>query len=55
MTASPALLLAAAGVAHVLVSLALGAVIVVIGLQVQSKVRGAQDAIVGALVLAGVL
>ncbi len=41
-----------AGVAHVLVSLVLGAVIVAIGLQVQSKVQGAQDAIVGGLLIA---
>ncbi len=42
----------AAGVAHVLVSLALGAVIVVIGLQFRSTVEHAQNAIVGGLLIA---
>jgi hypothetical protein len=41
-----------AGVAHVLVSIVLGAVIVVIGLQLRSTVEHAQDAIVGALLIA---
>jgi nickel/cobalt transporter (NicO) family protein len=42
----------AAGVAHVLVSLVLGAVIIVVGLQFRSTVEGAQDAIVGGLLIA---
>jgi nickel/cobalt transporter (NicO) family protein len=41
-----------AGVAHVLVSIVLGAVIVVIGLQLRSTVEHAQDAIVGSLLIA---
>ena len=41
-----------AGVAHVLVSVVLGWVIVVIGLQVRSTVEHAQDAIVGSLLIA---
>jgi hypothetical protein len=41
-----------AGVAHVLVSVLLGAVIVVIGLQLRSTVEHAQDAIVGSLLIA---
>jgi nickel/cobalt transporter (NicO) family protein len=41
-----------AGVAHVLVSVVLGAVIVVIGLQLRSTVEHAQDAIVGSLLIA---
>ncbi len=41
-----------AGVAHVLVSLGLGAVIVAVGLQIRSSVEGAQDAIVGGLLIA---
>jgi FtsH-binding integral membrane protein len=41
-----------AGVAHVLVSIALGAVIVVVGLQFRSAVQSAQDAIVGCLLIA---
>jgi nickel/cobalt exporter len=45
-----------AGVTHVLVSLVLGAVIVVVGLQLRSTVEHAQDAIVGSLLIAtGVL
>ena len=40
-----------AGVAHVAVSLTLGAVIVAVGLQFRSTVASAQDAIVGALLL----
>src|SRR6476659_10667182 len=45
-----------AGVTHVLVSLVLGAVIVVVGLQLRSTVEHAQDAIVGSLLVAtGVL
>ncbi len=44
-----------AGIAHVLVSLLLGAVIVVVGLQFRSTVEGAQNAIVGAiLILTGI-
>jgi hypothetical protein len=41
-----------AGVAHVLVSVVLGAVIVAIGLQFRSTVQHAQDAIVGSLLVA---
>jgi hypothetical protein len=41
-----------AGVAHVLVSLTLGAVIIAIGLQFRSTVEHAQDAIVGGLLIA---
>jgi nickel/cobalt transporter (NicO) family protein len=41
-----------AGVAHVLVSLILGAVIIAIGLQFRSKVESAQNAIVGGLLIA---
>jgi ABC-type nickel/cobalt efflux system permease component RcnA len=41
-----------AGVAHVLVSIVLGAVIVVVGLQLRSTVEHAQDAIVGSLLIA---
>jgi ABC-type nickel/cobalt efflux system permease component RcnA len=41
-----------AGVAHVLVSIVLGAVIVVVGLQFRSSVEHAQDAIVGGLLVA---
>ena len=41
----------AAGVAHVLVSLALGAVIVVVGLQFRSTIEHAQNAIVGGLLI----
>ncbi len=41
-----------AGVAHVLVSLALGAVIVIIGLQFRSRIEHAQNAIVGGLLIA---
>ncbi len=41
-----------AGAAHVLVSIVLGAVIVVIGLQLRSTVEHAQDAIVGLLLIA---
>ena len=45
-----------AGVTHVLVSLVLGAVIVVVGLQLRSTVEHAQNAIVGSLLIAtGVL
>ena len=40
-----------AGVAHVLVSVVLGAVIVVVGLQLRSTVEHAQDAIVGSLLI----
>jgi hypothetical protein len=44
-----------AGIAHVLVSLLLGAIIVVIGLQLRSTVESAQNTIIGAvLVLTGV-
>jgi nickel/cobalt transporter (NicO) family protein len=41
-----------AGVAHVLVSIVLGAVVVVIGLQFRSQVKGAEDTIVGVILLA---
>lgn len=41
-----------AGVAHVLVSVILGAVIVVVGLQLRSTVQHAQDTIVGSLLIA---
>jgi threonine/homoserine/homoserine lactone efflux protein len=41
-----------AGAAHVLVSVVLGAVIVVVGLQLRSTVVHAQDAIVGSLLIA---
>src|SRR2546421_5844164 len=41
-----------AGVAHVLVSVALGAVIVVVGLQVRSRIEDAQNVVVGSLLLA---
>lgn len=41
-----------AGVAHVLVSVVLGAVIVVVGLQLRSTVEHAQEAIVGSLLIA---
>jgi nickel/cobalt transporter (NicO) family protein len=40
-----------AGIAHVLVSLVLGAVIVVIGLQFRSSIEHAQDAIVGSILI----
>jgi nickel/cobalt transporter (NicO) family protein len=40
-----------AGLAHVLVSVVLGAVIIVVGLQFRSAVQGAQDAIVGAALI----
>lgn len=40
-----------AGVAHVLVSIVLGAVIIVIGLQFRAAVQNAQDAIVGGLLI----
>ncbi len=41
-----------AGVAHVLVSLVLGGIVVVIGLQFRSVVQHAQDTIVGSLLIA---
>ncbi len=37
----------AAGVAHVLVSFVLGAILVVVGLQLRSTIESAQEAIVG--------
>ena len=40
-----------AGVAHVLVSILLGAVIVIIGLQLRSRVQTTQDTIVGAILI----
>jgi nickel/cobalt exporter len=42
----------AAGVAHVLVSIALGAVIVAVGLQFRSTIQSAQDTIIGCVLLA---
>jgi putative Mn2+ efflux pump MntP len=41
-----------AGVAHVLVSILLGAVIIVVGLQFRSAVQSAQDTIVGCVLIA---
>ncbi len=41
-----------AGVAHVLLSIVLGAVIIAIGLQFRSTVQGAQDTIIGCLLVA---
>ncbi len=41
-----------AGVAHVLVSIVLGAVIIVVGLQFRSSIDSAKDAIVGGVLLA---
>lgn len=41
-----------AGVAHVLLSIALGAVIIAVGLQFRSTVSSAQDAIIGSLLIA---
>ena len=41
-----------AGVAHVLVSIGLGAVIIVIGLQFRSSIQHAQDTIIGAILIA---
>jgi nickel/cobalt transporter (NicO) family protein len=41
-----------AGVAHVLVSIVLGAVIIVIGLQFRSTIEHAQDAIIGCILIA---
>ncbi|MGH2843493.1 MAG: hypothetical protein ACRDKL_07910, partial [Solirubrobacteraceae bacterium] len=41
-----------AGVAHVIVSIVLGAVIVVVGLQFRSTVQGAQDTIIGSVLIA---
>ncbi len=50
-----ATLSALAGIAHVLVSLVLGAIIVAVGLQFRSAVEGAQNTIIGTLlVLTGV-
>ncbi len=40
-----------AGVAHVLVSIVLGAVIVVVGLHFRAQVKGAEDTIVGVILL----
>jgi cadmium resistance protein CadD (predicted permease) len=40
-----------AGIAHVLISLILGAVIIVIGLQFRSRIEDAQDTIVGLLLI----
>ncbi len=41
-----------AGIAHVLVSLVLGAVIILIGLQFRSAVQSAQDTIIGVILIA---
>jgi nickel/cobalt exporter len=41
-----------AGVAHVLISIALGAVIIAVGLQFRSAVQGAQNTIIGCLLIA---
>jgi hypothetical protein len=41
-----------AGIAHVLVSIVLGAVIIAVGLQFRSAVEHAQDAIIGAVLIA---
>lgn len=41
-----------AGVAHVMVSIALGAVIIVIGLQFRSEIQQAQDTIIGGILIA---
>jgi nickel/cobalt exporter len=41
-----------AGVAHVLVSLVLGAVIIAIGLQFRSSIQSAQDTIIGCILIA---
>ncbi|MGH2856084.1 MAG: hypothetical protein ACRDMJ_01215 [Solirubrobacteraceae bacterium] len=41
-----------AGVAHVLVSIVLGAVIIVIGLQFRSAIQNAQDTIIGCILIA---
>jgi len=41
-----------AGIAHVLISIVLGAVIIAIGLQFRSTVQSAQDAIIGCLLVA---
>jgi ABC-type nickel/cobalt efflux system permease component RcnA len=41
-----------AGIAHVLVSVLLGAIIIVVGLQFRSSVQSAQDAIVGGVLIA---
>jgi ABC-type nickel/cobalt efflux system permease component RcnA len=41
-----------AGVAHVLLSIVLGAVIIAIGLQFRSAIQSAQDTIIGALLIA---
>jgi nickel/cobalt exporter len=42
---------AAAGVAHVLVSIVLGALVIVVGLQFRSVVEGVQDTIVGGVLI----
>ena len=41
-----------AGVAHVVLSIVLGAVIIAVGLQFRSTISGAQDAIIGGLLIA---
>jgi nickel/cobalt exporter len=42
----------AAGVAHVLVSFVLGAIVVIVGLQFRSTIQSAQDTIVGGILIA---
>ena len=41
-----------AGIAHVLISIVLGGVIIVVGLQFRSTVQGAQDTIIGCVLIA---
>ena len=41
-----------AGVAHVLVSIVLGAIIVVVGLQFRSSIQSAQDSVIGVILIA---
>jgi FtsH-binding integral membrane protein len=41
-----------AGIAHVLVSIAIGGVIIIVGLQLRSTVQSAQDTIIGCLLIA---
>jgi hypothetical protein len=42
-----------AGVAHVMVSLALGAVIVIVGLQLRDRIESAQSTIIGLIQIRG--
>jgi hypothetical protein len=41
-----------AGIAHVLVSIAIGGVIIIVGLQLRSTIQSAQDTIIGCLLIA---